>query len=140
MELRIDLRGEVADRDGKPPDFCDEDVNRDNRENHKERGQGERDCSRALLSAFSPHLPPLWIQAGPPHPAQAFHPRRKADCRQEKRDIIYIRSGFSSFSATSWRNEFPPTNERRCVSVRRRRSAVRIITASPVWETTCALS
>ena len=66
MELLIDLRAKVADRGRKPPGFSQEEVNRDNRENHKEGGQGERYCSRALLSALSPHLPPLRIQAGPP--------------------------------------------------------------------------
>src|SRR5438105_9094128 len=66
MELLIDLNAKVADRGRKPPGFSQEEVNRDNRENHKEGGQGERYCSRALLSAFSPHLPPLRIQAGPP--------------------------------------------------------------------------
>jgi len=105
MELRIDLISEIADRGWEPPDFGQEEVNRNNRENHEESGKGKRDCSRALLSAFSLHLPPLRIQAGPPRIEETTHshPGGRALWRKviaaKRTDIIYIPSGFSSFSA-----------------------------------------
>src|SRR5438445_8160322 len=65
MELLINLGPELADRRRKPPDFSHEKVNGNNGKNQKEGSQGKGDRSRALLSAFSPHLPPLRNTAGP---------------------------------------------------------------------------
>src|SRR2546428_14138974 len=61
MELLVNLFSKVCNWRREPPPrrLSKEEINRDRCENQKKNGQGERDCSRALLSAFSPHLPPL---------------------------------------------------------------------------------
>src|ERR1700730_15661941 len=61
MELRINLFSKICNRRREPPPrgLIQEEINRDNGKNHKKNGEGERNCSRALLSAFSSHLPPL---------------------------------------------------------------------------------